>query len=224
MEGGRRRAIVIAGGECSLRELNEYCTPSAIVLAVDGGLYHLLAANLFPDALIGDLDTLDPALKRSIQDTNIPIHILPHDKDISDTHAACRLAITIYQANEIILLGAWGGPRADHAMANVMLLEWLERRNIRAVLLHPTNRFRLLRGPGSLWMGKNGGYTHISLLPLTDTVQGIVLEGFQYPLDGAALPRAPVYGLSNRLIAPFLGRLSIQFGACLVIESQDQDT
>ena len=52
------RIVIITGASPLLPEVVERIPGDAIVLAVDGGLDHALAAGLEPSGLIGDLDSV----------------------------------------------------------------------------------------------------------------------------------------------------------------------
>jgi thiamine pyrophosphokinase len=57
----------------------------------------------------------------------------------------------------------------------------------------------------------------ISIFPLSDMVQGIELEGFEYPLSGATMEIGAPYGISNRLQAD-RGVIAIGSGCLLVVQ------
>jgi thiamine pyrophosphokinase len=56
----------------------------------------------------------------------------------------------------------------------------------------------------------------VSLLPLSDMVTGIKIEGFEYPLNNGVMEIGTPYGVSNRLVAT-RGIISAKTGHLLVI-------
>ena len=62
--------------------------------------------------------------------------------------------------------------------------------------------------------------TAISLIPLTERVGGLTLEGFKYPLDQAETFMGDSLCVSNELTAP-IGHIHIGEGCMLLVESKD---
>ncbi|MEO1058941.1 MAG: thiamine diphosphokinase, partial [Actinomycetota bacterium] len=81
-------SIVIITGSAPLAPSAVEAIPDeAILLAVDGGLDHALAAGLTPSGLIGDLDSVtEPGLVWAARNATIDRH--PADKDETDTELA----------------------------------------------------------------------------------------------------------------------------------------
>ena len=63
-------------------------------------------------------------------------------------------------------------------------------------------------------------YRYLSLLPLSDTVSGVTLTGFRYPLTEAVLRRSDSLGVSNELVEEE-GEIRLRSGMLFVIESRD---
>lgn len=103
------RAIVLVGG--NLGDVVASDLPQhEFLVAADSGLHHARTLGVSVDLLIGDLDSVDPAV---IGDTPVWQH--PIDKDASDTELAVECAIN-EGATEVILVGGEGG-RLDHFLA-----------------------------------------------------------------------------------------------------------
>ena len=49
--------ILVGNGACDLKQLSK--SPKGKVIAVDGGLRHVLKAGLTPNAVIGDMDSVE---------------------------------------------------------------------------------------------------------------------------------------------------------------------
>ncbi len=99
-------------------------------------------------------------------------------------------------ATSITLLGALGGDRFDHTIANVLLLAGFDKVPIQ--IIDGPSTCWLLRGPGhSTIEGQVGDL--LSLLPLTGDATGIRTRGLYYPLNGETLRFGKPRGVSNVL-------------------------
>jgi thiamine pyrophosphokinase len=123
------------------------------------------------------------------------------------------------------VLGATGGPRIDHELANIALLAMPELVGTDAILYTPRSTIRLLRGTAA---GPDGAAARmplagavgdtVSLLPFGVDAVGVSTRGLRYPLDEALLPTGTPRGVSNVLSAPG-GYVSLRSGMLLVVES-----
>lgn len=190
------------------------------VIAVDGGLMALHELGLTPTDIVGDFDTVEPELLScymSREDVRIRRYN-PH-KDDSDSEIAVNMAIA-YGSSHVDLLGA-SGSRLDHTLGNIRLLGLIYQAGREAYLYDRNNRIRLVDGECVIRRDEACG-KYISLLPFTQTVRGITLEGFEYPLKDAVMElfQTPTLGISNEITAEE-GRILCREGVLLVIESRD---
>ena len=117
MGGSADYTVILANGSFPRRKcLLETLRAAARIVCCDGAAANLLRAGLEPDLVVGDLDSLDPALKKrfgkrlvheSEQETN----------DLSKAFRACMAR----GWKSIVILGA-GGRREDHLLGNASLL------------------------------------------------------------------------------------------------------
>jgi thiamine pyrophosphokinase len=122
-------------------------------------------------------------------------------------------------ATRITLLGALGGRRPDHALANIWLLGHPGLDGVDVVVLDAAARISVLVGPGTRRLpGPIGGT--VSLLPLGGDAEGITTEGFRYPLRDEPLRIGPARGLSNVRAAPDAS-VALRTGRLLVVEPVD---
>jgi thiamine pyrophosphokinase len=186
-----------------------------MLVAADGGAESLDRVVRRPDLLIGDLDSTGPALVERLAMSAVRVERHPVDKEASDTELALRAAIDA-GADEIVLLGAIGGDRLDHELANVLLLAdpALAGRDVR--LVHAGNTVRVVRSGESLVVGGRIGDL-VTLLPIGGEATGITTDGLRWPLDAATLRMGRSRGLSNEIVAaPASVRLGS--GVLLVVE------
>ena len=190
------RALIVLGGDAPGKELLLRCMrESDLVIAADSGLAAFDGAGLMPDLLVGDMDSVDPAVLSRFEG-RVPERRLSPIKDDTDGVDAIDLAIA-RGAEEITLLGALGG-RLDHALANVMLLVRAHRKGAHAALL--SEQERIIRVCGEERLQGALGDT-VSLLPLGEA-RGVTLCGFFYPLEDATLTSDYPLGVSNVVTAP----------------------
>ncbi len=192
--------LIFANGDLpATAELPDLKGRTDFIIAVDGGADHCRALGIIPDILIGDLDSISPAVLKEFQEKSVAIHRHPIRKDATDLELALDLAIT-KGAREVWLLGGLGG-RWDMSLANVLLLAGdtyktlsftVPGPNCTMHVLHPGKPFVLFGMPGQ----------KVSLLPLRGDVQGLSLHGFEYPLENATLRFGSTQGVSNVLQEP----------------------
>lgn len=186
-----------------------------LVIAADGGARHGPALGRPIDLWVGDGDSIGEAELASLAATGVPIRRSPVDKDESDAELAVVAAVDA-GARRITILGALGGERVDHGLANVWLLGHprLAGRDVR--LVDAAARIRLV-GPGRADLGGRIGDL-VSLLPFGGDASALVTDGLRYPLRGESLASGPSRGLSNVRDA---GDASITVGSgrILVVET-----
>jgi thiamine pyrophosphokinase len=225
---GARRVLVIGDGDVPSRADLDAAWPGwangiSLVIAADGGFRRALALGLQPDLVVGDGDSLGAGELDRLAAAGMPIERSPTAKDESDTELAVLAALR-RGATAITFLGALGGERLDHALANVGLLALPELAAVSAVLLDASVRIRLLRAPGPAGeparldlAGEPGDV--VSLIPQGPGVRGVTTTGLRYPLRDEPLPEGPARGLSNVRIEPEAS-VALRSGHLLVVESR----
>ena len=223
------QAIILADGDVDPRERLDaawpgWLRPDALVIAADGGARHAAALGLRIDRWVGDGDSLGEAGIDALIAAGVPVDRAPIDKDESDTELAVRHAIGT-GATEIVVLGALGGTRVDHALANVMLLAMPELAGIDARMLGVGARVRLLSAvrPESQARsveldGRVGDL--VTLLPLGVDVEGVTTSGLRYPLSDESLLAGRSRGLSN-VRTSGSASVRIERGRLLIVEAPD---
>jgi thiamine pyrophosphokinase len=185
------------------------------VVAADGGAESLHRLGRRPDLLIGDLDSTSARLVGRLAEDGVTVERYPTDKEASDTELALHAALA-RGATDIVLLGALGGDRLDHALANLLLLSdpALEKVDVR--LVHAGNRVRVVRsGESASLLGRVGDL--VTLLPIGGDATGVTTQGLRWPLDAAALHMGPSRGLSNE-ITSMPASVRLESGLLLVVE------
>ncbi len=214
----RSMTIVVAAGELDPMDLR-LLDRADLVIAADGGAGLLDRHARTPDLLVGDLDSVEPSLVERLAAAGTRIDRHPVDKDASDAELAVAAAMST-GAGSVVMLGAFGGPRLDHELANVLLLAdpALAGHDIRAVrgvstvrALHSGGRMAIDAPVGSL----------VTLLPVGGDVTGVTTDGLRWPLDDAVLRLGRSRGLSNEVTARSAS-IRVGEGTLLVIETRPE--
>jgi thiamine pyrophosphokinase len=218
---GAGRAIVLADGEVPDRAALDANWPGwdedvAIVIAADGGARHATGLGLRIDRWVGDGDSLPAADLDALRAAGVPVDLVPSDKDETDTELALRAAVDA-QVVAVTILGSLGGPRLDHALANVALLAHPALGGRPAELLDGRSRVRLLRGPATLALDGPAGAI-VSLIPFGGDAETVRTEGLRYPLQDEPLVLGEARGVSNLRVAE-RASVTLGGGAILVVET-----
>jgi thiamine pyrophosphokinase len=185
-----------------------------MLIAADSGAHAALAYQRLPDILVGDLDSLDPTLRTQLQQQAVRIIQAPVEKDETDTELAIQVALA-EGATRITLLGAFGGARIEHSLANVFLLASYPHFPLHIV--DGPSRCWLLNGPDSTdIVGQEGDL--LSLFPLQSNAHGITTTNLYYALESATLTFGKPRGISNVLTANH-ARVSLQEGMLLLVHT-----
>jgi thiamine pyrophosphokinase len=194
------------------------------VVAADGGASRALDLGCRPDVVVGDGDSLGEAGLARLRAAGIALELAPVAKDESDTELAVLAAVR-RGAERLTLLGALGGPRLDHALANVWLLAHPALAGVHVVILDGRTRVRLLTagpaGPAvAVIAGRPGDL--VTLLPFGEDALGVTTSGLAYPLDCELLRVGPARGLSNVRTGPD-ACVSLRSGRLLVVETRHHE-
>lgn len=220
-------ALILADGAGPSRtELDDawpgWDSAIGLVVAADGGARLAEALGVTIDRWVGDGDSIDEAALDALIAAGVPVERTRPDKDESDTELAIDAALRL-GADGLVLVGALGGPRIDHALANIGLLAMPELEGRRVVLIGATSRVSLIRAPGPDGApvtrpvpGRVGGM--VSLLPVGAGVEGVTTRGLAYPLADEPLPPGRARGLSNVRVSRDAA-VVVRRGLLLVVES-----
>lgn len=211
-----KRALIIGNGEEVNKDIIESLYP-AYVICADGGLERAEKYGLIPDIIIGDFDSVDLSLLDRYREHQVDIEKFPSEKDFTDMELAIECAISKGYKN-IVLTGATG-TRLDHTFANFMLIEKYHKIGVDLTIIDNNNELKIISPDGDLIIDNKEGY-YISLIPLTDCIQGLSLEGFKYPLNKVSVQRGSTLCISNQLIGS-KGRITLNKGTAIVFISKD---
>jgi thiamine pyrophosphokinase len=226
--GEVRHVLILADGAAPTRASLDAAWPGwdadiAMVIAADGGARHAAALGVRPDRWVGDGDSIDPAALDALAAAGVAIERVPTEKDESDAELALLAAIEA-GADAVTILGALGGVRIDHALANVGLLAHPALAGLPAWLYdEQASRISLLVAPDASGRpatrdlpGRVGDL--VSLLPVGETALNVTTRGLRYPLAGEPLIVGRTRGVSN-VRTETVARISLGSGRLLLIET-----
>lgn len=199
-----------------------WAQPDATVIVADGGARHAAELGLRIDRWVGDGDSLGETGLERLRRSGIPIELADVDKDESDTELAVAAALRL-RPDELAIVGALGGPRLDHALANVSLLSLSGLAGVDTRLVAADARVRLLAAPridggaSSVRLAGRIGDL-VTLLPVGEDALGVTTDGLRFPLDDEPLLLGRTRGLSNVREVPIAG-VRMRRGRIVIVET-----
>ncbi len=221
------KAIVVADGDIPDRAALDRAWPGwdddvELVVAADGGAVTAVRLGLAIDLLVGDMDSLGADELDAFRRSGVAVETAPVAKDESDTELAL-LASLGRGADRVVVVGAFGGPRLDHSLANIALLALPDPDACVVELLDERTRIRCVRAPDQrggpvtrTLPGPVGGL--VSLLVLGGEAEGVTTHGLRYELRDEPLRAGPARGLSNVRVSTDAA-VTLRRGLLLVVET-----
>lgn len=215
-----KRCLIVTGGTIDIAFAKDFLSQRSYdyVIAADAGLEVLRPLHISPNAVVGDLDTVDKKVLEEYQNQpDIEFEIHKPEKDETDTELALLTAAR--QGCEAVdILGALGG-RMDHAIGNIQLMYQFFCQGMEVNIYDARNRLYLLGGHNVFHREEVYG-KYISFLPMTETVEGLTLRGFKYPLQRRTIGLGTSLCISNELKREE-GILELERGVLLCVEAHD---
>ena len=205
------RAVVLAAVPVSA-SMAAYLEPGAFIVACDAGYRNAETLGVVPDLIVGDFDSAPQPPVRHERTI-----VLPHVKDDTDTHFAARW-LWQHGCRAVTFLGALGGQRFEHTVANLHTALFLAKNGVQVLLADERSELRILC-PGQPMTLERKGWTYLSLFPLDGPLTGVEEQGVFYPLQDAVLTPDYPLGVSNEFTAP-QAVLSCRAGHGLVVLSR----
>lgn len=203
-----RTGVVFAGGDAPRRLP---IPPHDFAVAADSGLHVAVDAGIDVDLVVGDFDSVEPALAAGIPQDRYPV-----DKDATDLELAVAAVIS-HGCKRLVVIGAEGG-RLSHLLGAVAVLaaaaeegatvEWLTSSATAHLVIDEVT----VRGkPGDL----------ISLIPTGGDATGVTTEGLRWPLHGETLLFGSSRGVSNEL-AELQATVTVGSGLLAVVHEEPE--
>lgn len=188
----------------------EFNPKDYIVICADGGYDTAIKHKIRPDYIVGDFDS--SAIKPDSRMKNV--HILPVEKDVTDTMYAALLGLKL-GCKDFILVGCTGGPREDHTMANYNVMLYIANKGGWAVMVDNIAQTFLLRGRKITITGMNG--KTVSVFPFGTNSCNVSYNGLKYPMDEKDLTVGDtLMGVSNVIVSD-RAEIKVHIGCALVM-------
>lgn len=183
--------VILLGGPLRVHARLLDQVEGARVIAADGGIRHAEVLGLTPEIWVGDFDSSDDALADRY--AAIPRLEYPAEKALTDGELALQIALE-RGASEIIMVGALGGERADHAWAHVVKALALAMEGRRVFLTSGNEEgYPLLPGRLTVDLPKASLFSVLGL----DRLEGLTIRNARYPLQDFELPFGSSRTISN---------------------------
>jgi thiamine pyrophosphokinase len=179
------------------------------VICADGGLEKAENLNLRPNLILGDFDSVDASVLEYYKSLNIEI--------VTDMELAVDNAV-MKGFKDVVMVGATGN-RLDHTLANIQLLEKYHNQGINIKIIDNNNFIRIISDNTDIKIPYKKNH-FVSLVPVTEMLEGLTLMGFKYPLDNVKVQRGTAFLISNEIIKDE-GRIILNKGTALVFVSKD---
>lgn len=211
--------FILAGGHLSLPFLKEQidCYDNPCIIAADRGVEACLSVGAEPDYVIGDFDSIDPAVKEAFLTNRRNVTKLNPIKDDTDSEAALQLAFEKTQGDIYILGGT--GTRLDHVLGNIAILGQGIERKRQIFLLDEYNRIRLVQKECRIRKDAQYG-KYVSVISFCGIAKGVSESGVFYPLDHVNLQPFTSLGISNEIVEEE-AVITVEDGTLIVVESRE---
>lgn len=204
------RCVIIGGGDCTAEILNNNIMSDDYIICADGGYDIAVQANLAPDLLIGDFDSI-----KCVPD-NVSKITLPVEKDVTDSVAAYNEGLKL-GFKSFVLFGGTGG-RFEHTLANVSLMAMASKSGYYFEIVDNKHIFRSITNSSIIINRKEN--QQVSVFAYGNKAFGVTEKGFHYSLNNDILdPFDGALGTSNDIIDDY-GEIIVKDGTLIIIETQ----
>jgi len=183
---------LLAGGSAVAGRILAGSARPDLVIAADGGLGHARDLGVDVDVVVGDLDSVTSADLAAARSRGTTVQEHSPDKDATDLELALDAALA-RGATRLTVAGIAGG-RADHHLANVLLLAHDRYRDLEVDGLWGGDLLAVVRDSRRLTVDAGAVVT---LLPVGGPALGVSTEGLRWPLSDDTLVAGTTWGVSN---------------------------
>ncbi len=184
--------VIIAKGEAFKPNLKDFISNTDIIIAADGGVINCKIANIIPDYIIGDLDSIQLDINKYFPYAKI---IYNPDQETTDMEKALNLAISLHP--EKIKVFSASGRRADHTIGNIFIfhkmINLISEESIELEIFGNFGKMKILNSGKHEIRGKID--STVSLFSI-GPIQNLTLKGFRYDLKNQDFPNN-FLGISN---------------------------
>ncbi|MGC1390409.1 MAG: thiamine diphosphokinase [Bacteroidales bacterium] len=195
--------VIVADGTFPQHEIPlDYLKSAKRIICCDGSAQNLVLAGILPDAIVGDMDSLNDELMNSFADRIY----LDENQDSNDLTKAVSWCIDMGYKN-IVILGATG-KREDHTIGNISLLvEYIK--NVNVIMVTETGILQPLLKSSSISCFAGQQISIFSIDPETE----VTSHGLRYPLNSTKISNWWFATLNEALGESF----SLEFDGRLIV-------
>ena len=186
--------LILLGGELTVTPRLKRQISGARVIAADSGMKHAEALGVEAELWIGDFDSSDAALLERYAD--VPRITFPPDKAQTDGDLAIDEALS-RGATRLILAGALGGPRSDHAAHHQMKMLALALSGIDVFLTSGSEEAWPLLPGGREFDFPNGTIFSVNVF---DDLKSLTISGARWPLCSQDIKFGSSMTVSNQTL------------------------
>jgi thiamine pyrophosphokinase len=201
MGAAMSRFTLLLGGDLIVTPRLRAQIAGTRVVAADSGLLHAAPLKIAPELWVGDFDSAEPEWLDAYEDMERVVY--SSDKDNTDGEIAIHEALK-RGATSLVLAGAFGGPRTDHAFLHLALAIQLAERGVPALLTSGTQEGSVVAHGGREYDYAPG--TTFSILGFSE-LRGLTVEGAKWPLDDVVVPFGSSLTISNVVKSELVVRL-----------------
>lgn len=193
-----KEVLLITGGRQPDVNWLQQLAHEKIIYCADHGLDICRKAGIMPHYVIGDGDSAESKNWQWAVKNNIPMEILPQDKDYTDTQVSLKKIIRDYHAPVIYTTGIWGG-RFDHLYSSIFSLAAEKSvNNIICCGADDKESIFILENETVVLECKDIPQS-ISLVPLSEKCHKVSIDNVKWPLTDVTLMQNKPYAISNVL-------------------------
>jgi thiamine pyrophosphokinase len=182
---------ILLGGPLRMTDRLSAQLAGTRVIAADGGMQHAALIGSTPELWVGDFDSTPPSLLEAFP--YVPREPYPPAKNETDGEIAVAAALQ-RGATSLVLAGALGGERSDHAFQHLLHALHLAETGLDVILTSGEEEaVPLLPGVTKVDLPKGCLFSVLGLDTLTD----LSISGARYPLARFAVPFGSSRTLSN---------------------------
>lgn len=186
------KTIIFAGGEYThldfYKKISQKCD---FKIAADSGAEFMRKIKIFPDLLIGDMDSITEETLIFYESQGVKVKRFPSHKDEIDTELALNEATE--NGSDLILIAGAFGSRLDQTIAVFRLMQRAKNIvlfNEKLFAIWIEEKITLSSAKGELW----------SVIPLRKDVNNVSLSGFEYSIKDRKMEYLKPYGVSNEAL------------------------
>lgn len=203
------RFAILLGGDLVRTARLDAQVDSARVIAADSGMRHAQTLGLVPELWVGDFDSEPATLPEAL--AAVPRKRFPADKDQTDGEIAVAEALSL-GATSLVLAGAFGGARADHAFLHLAMAIRRAKEGIDVLLTSGDQEgYPLLPGTRTVDLAPD---TLFSLLGFSH-LSGLTIRGAKWPLERVEVPFGSSRTVSNEATGTV--RVTLEVGRALLL-------